>query len=101
MALSEKDLAIRGLQSVPAQAVVWGAGANATGVTSPIGAPKLELLAQQIAKAAERMGVSPATARDMIIRRQGHAGLAAPELLAALAAAGGATALGAGLLSDE
>lgn len=97
----DKIAAPMGLQSVPAQAVVWGAGANATGVTSPIGAPKLELLAQQIAKAAERMGVSPATARDMIIRRQGHAGLADPELLAALAAAGGATALGAGLLSDE
>ncbi len=90
-----------GLESVPAQAVVWGAGANATGVTSPIGAPKLELLAQQIAKAATRMGVSPATARDMIIRRQGHAGLADPELLAALAAAGGAGALGASLLSDD
>lgn len=96
-----KVAAPMGLEAVPAQAVVWGAGANATGVTSPIGAPKLELLSQQIAKAAARMGVSPSTARDMIIRRQAHAGLADPELLAALAAAGGAGALGASLLSDE
>lgn len=96
-----KVAAPMGLESVPAQAVVWGAGANATGVTSPIGAPKLELLAQQIAKAADRMGVSPATARDMIIRRQAHAGLADPELLAALAAAGGAGALGVSSLLDD
>lgn len=94
-----KVAAPMGLESVPAQAVVWGAGSNATGVTSPIGAPKLELLSQQIAKAAARMGVSPATARDMIIRRQAHAGLADPKLLAALTAAGGTAALS--LLPDE
>lgn len=97
----DKVAAPMGLEAVPAQAVVWGAGSNATGVTSPIGAPKLELLAQQIRKAAERMGVSPATARDMIIRRQAHAGVVEPELAAAIAAAGGAGLLGISLLGDE
>lgn len=77
------------LEAVPAQAIVWGAGSGATGVTSPIGAPKLELLAQQIQRAAKRMNVSPETARDMIIRGQAHAGFIDPKLAAALAAASG------------
>jgi len=63
-----------GMEAVPAQAVIWGAGSGATGVTSPIGAPKLELLAQQIGETAARLGVTPETARDMIIRGQAHAG---------------------------
>jgi hypothetical protein len=62
------------LEAVPAQAVIWGAGSGATGVTSPIGAPKLELLAQQIGETATRLGVTPETARDMIIRGQTYAG---------------------------
>lgn len=83
-----------GLQAVPAQAVVWGAGSGATGVTSPIGAGKLELLSQQIGKAADRMGVSPETARDMIIRGQAHAGFTDPLLAAGIAAGTGAGLLG-------
>jgi hypothetical protein len=83
-----------GLQAVPAQAVVWGAGSGATGVTSPIGAGKLELLSQQIGKAAERMGVSPETARDMIIRGKAHAGVVDPALAGGVAAATGAGLLG-------
>jgi hypothetical protein len=62
------------LEAVPAQAIIWGAGSGATGVTSPIGAPKLELLAQQIGETATRLGVTPETARDMIIRGQTYAG---------------------------
>lgn len=77
-----------GLESVPAQAVVWGAGSRATGVDSPIGAPKLELLSQQIAKAANRMGVSPETARDQIFLGQAHAGFIDPQLLWMLGGAG-------------
>lgn len=84
-----------GLSPVGAQGVVWGAGSGATGVTSPIGAPKLELLAQQIHKAAKRMGVSPETARDLIISGKAHAGVADPELLPYL----GAGAAGVGALS--
>jgi flavin-dependent dehydrogenase len=72
---------------------VWGAGSHATGVTSPIGAPKLELLSQQIAKAANRMGVSPEQARDMILTGKAHAGFVDPMLLGGLAlGAGGAAA---------
>jgi hypothetical protein len=94
----DKVAAPSGLESVPAQAVVWGAGSNATGVTSPIGAPKLELFSQSIAKAAKRMGVSPETARDMILMGRAHGGFADPALLGATAL--GAGALGYGLLND-
>ena len=85
-----------GIEAVPAQAVVWGAGSGATGVTSPIGAGKLELLAQQIGKAAKRMDVSPEVARDMIIRGEAHAGFIDPKLAAAIA-----TATSAGLLGNK
>ena len=70
----DKVAAPMGLEAVPAQAVVWGAGSGATGVTSPIGAGKLELLARQIGSAAERMGVTPETARDLIIQGKAYAG---------------------------
>lgn len=83
-----------GMESVPAQATIWGAGSGATGVTSPIGAGKLELFSQQIMKAAKRMGVSPAEARDMILLGRAHAGKAAPGALGATAAAAGAAAYG-------
>ena len=63
-----------GLEAVPAQAVIWGAGSGATGVTSPIGAPKLELLAQQIGETATRLGISPESARDLIISGKEYAG---------------------------
>lgn len=90
----DKVAAQAGLESVPAQAVVWGAGSNATGVTSPIGAPKLELLAQQIGKTARRLNVSPEQARDMVLMGKTHAGVADPALLGGMAAgAGGAAAL--------
>jgi hypothetical protein len=85
-----------GIEAVPAQAIVWGAGSGATGVTSPIGAPKLELLSQQIGKAAQRMGVTPEVARDMIIQGKAHAGFVDPSLAGYL---GGVT--GAGLLGYD
>ena len=59
-----------GLESVPAQALLWGAYAPQTGVETTIGAPKLEILATQIGKVATRLGVSPETARDMVITGQ-------------------------------
>ncbi len=71
---SENIAAPVGLQSVPAQARAWGAFSPQTGVESPIGAPKLELLATQIMAAADRMGVSPETARDMILTGKAYAG---------------------------
>lgn len=74
-----------GLESVPAQALAWGTFAKQTGVDTPVGAPKLELLAQQIEKAAKRMNVSPETARDLILTGKAHAGIADPALLGILA----------------
>lgn len=71
---ARKIAAPMGIEPVPAQAVIWGAGSGATGVTSPIGAPKLELLAQQIGETATRLGVSPETARDLIISGKAYAG---------------------------
>lgn len=56
-----------GLESVPAQALMWGAYSPYTGVESAIGAPKLEILSTQIGKIAARLGVSPETARDLVI----------------------------------
>jgi hypothetical protein len=63
-----------GLESVPAQAIMWGAGAPQTGVKTAIGAGKLELQAIEMAKAANRLGVSPETARDLILMGKERAG---------------------------
>ena len=90
-----------GIEAVPAQGIVWGSGSGATGVTSPIGAPKLELLSQQIMKAAKRMNVSPETARDMIIRGRAQAGTIDPNLAAAIAAAGGGGLFGLDMFYPE
>lgn len=79
-----------GLEAVPGQARLWGAGAPQTGVTSPIGAPKLELLTQQILVAAKRLGLSPEKARDMILKGEIGAGAVAGT-------AGLGTALGASI----
>jgi len=65
-----------GLQAVPGQALLWGAGAPITGVDSPIGATKLELLADLIMKTAARLNVSPERARDLVITGQAYAGYA-------------------------
>jgi hypothetical protein len=65
-----------GLESVPAQARTWGAFSPQTGVESPIGAPKLELLAMKIMEAANRLGITPEQARDMILTGKAYAGKA-------------------------
>jgi hypothetical protein len=54
--------------------VQWGALSHETGVDTAIGAPKLELFAQQVAKAAKRMNVSPEEALKRIIKGMAHAG---------------------------
>jgi hypothetical protein len=63
-----------GLESVPAQARAWGTFSPQTGVTTPIGAPKLELIAKKIMETANRMGVSPETARDYVLTGKTYAG---------------------------
>jgi len=70
----EKIAGELGIESVPAQARAWGAFAPQTGVESPIGAPKLELLTTKIMETADRLGVSPETARDMVLRGENWAG---------------------------
>ena len=63
-----------GIEAVPAQGRTWGVFSGQTGVTTPIGAPKLELLAQKIMETAQRLNVSPETARDMVIMGETYAG---------------------------
>lgn len=71
----KKDVAgAMDLESVPAQAIMWGAGSPQTGVKTAIGAGKLELQAIQMAEAAKRLGISPEDARDMILMGKQRAG---------------------------
>ena len=70
----DKIAAEVGLESVPAQARAWGAFSPQTGVESPIGAPKLELLSMKIMEAANRMGIPPEQARDLILKGEAYAG---------------------------
>jgi hypothetical protein len=53
-----------GMESVPAQALLWGIYAPQTGVRSGIGMPKLELMTKEIENVAQRYGISPEEARD-------------------------------------
>jgi len=61
------------LESVPAQAILWGLYGPQTGVTTAVGAPKLELLAKGIMETARRLGVSPEVARDLVLTGRAHA----------------------------
>lgn len=56
-----------GLDPVPAQALQWGALSRATGVDTPVGAGKLELLAGLINRKAKERGVDPAELRDRVL----------------------------------
>jgi len=62
-----------GLEGVPAQAIHWGLFGPQTGVTTPVGAPKLELLARGIMETARRLGISPEKARDLVLTGKAHA----------------------------
>jgi len=48
----------------PAQSLNWGLLANATGVQTEAGVPKLELMTRNIMKRAEETGKSPERVRD-------------------------------------
>lgn len=89
-----------GVESVPAQARLWGLMGPQTGVTTAIGAPKLEILSQAIMDTAKRLGISPEEARDLVLMGKAHAGFVNPKLLAALGG-GGLLALGASKLKKE
>lgn len=56
-----------GLQSVPAQARFWGAASGSTGVSTPIGSPKLEMFSDYVAGRAQKHGISPEDAMQKIL----------------------------------
>jgi len=64
-----------GIEAVPAQALMWGAFSPQTGVKTPIGAPKLELISQRIWERAHELGIDPKKLRDMVLTGKGHAAL--------------------------
>jgi hypothetical protein len=72
-----------GLQAVPAQGLQWGVFAPQTGVDTPIGAPKLELLAQRIWERAQKLGIDPKKLRDDVLTGKAHASWLLPGLLGA------------------
>lgn len=53
-----------GLESVPAHARLWGSTSRATGVDTPIGQPKLEMISDKIMRTARETGKSPEVVRD-------------------------------------
>lgn len=91
----------QGLEAVPAQALVWGAGSAQTGVKSAIGAPKLEILSDLIMKTAKRLNTTPENARDLVLTGKAHAGKVDPMMLPAVAGAGAGAAYGAREYLDQ
>jgi len=67
-----------GIEAVPAQGRQWGLYAPQTGVDTPIGAPKLELLSQMIWERAKKLGIDPAVLRDQVLQGKNHAAWLVP-----------------------
>jgi hypothetical protein len=65
-----------GIESVPAQARTWGLFSPQTGVTTPIGKPKLEMISDKIMETARRLNISPEEARDLVLMGKTYAGKA-------------------------
>ena len=81
-----------GIEAIPGQAIEWNLYSGPTGVKSPVGPGKLELKAIQIAKTAERKGISLEEARDNVLLGKDYAGFIDKRLLMALALGGGGAA---------
>ena len=62
-----------GIEAVPTQALTWGAYAPQTGVKTPIGAGKLELISQRIWERAQKLGIDPQKLRDDVLMGKEHA----------------------------
>ena len=78
-----------GIEAVPAQGRMWGTYAPQTGVDTPVGAPKLELLSQAIWERAQKLGIDPERLRDDVLLGKGHAAWLLPALApVGMAAAG-------------
>ena len=71
-----------GIEAVPAQGRMWGLFSPQTGVDTPIGAPKLELLSQRIRERAQKLGIDPAKLRDDVLTGKAHASWLIPALAA-------------------
>lgn len=56
-----------GVNPVSAQAIMWGALGPSTGVKTGLGAPKLEILSNQIMSLARETGLPPDLVRDAVI----------------------------------
>jgi hypothetical protein len=65
-----------GIESVPAQARTWGLFSPQTGVTTPIGKPKLEMISDKIMETARRLNISSEEARDLVLMGKTYAGKA-------------------------
>ena len=61
------------IEAVPAQGLEWGLYGPQTGVTTPVGAPKLELLAQRIKQVAAEKGIDAKKLRDAVLKGEAHA----------------------------
>lgn len=70
----EKIAGELGIEPVSAQGRTWGVFSPQTGVTTPIGAPKLELIADQVVEAARRMNITPQEALQLFIRGEARLG---------------------------
>jgi len=81
-----------GLTGVPGQALHWGIAGPQTGVQTPVGAPKLELVADAIAKAARERGLPPEYVRDQYLMGETSIGNIDPSLLMGMGAAGAGAA---------
>lgn len=68
----QKLAAQHGLESVPAQALQWGGMSTATGVKTAVGAPKLEIMAGAMARLAQKMGITPEEARDLVLQGKAY-----------------------------
>lgn len=62
-----------GIEGVPTQALTWGTYAPQTGVKTPIGAGKLELISQRISERAAKLGIDPKKLRDDVLTGKAHA----------------------------
>lgn len=56
-----------GIEPVPAQARLWGTASHATGVKSPIGASKLEIISNKIMDQAKKRNIDPKLFRDYVL----------------------------------
>jgi hypothetical protein len=90
-----------GMEAVPGQATAWGLYSPATGVDTPVGQPKLEILSDLIEKTSRRLDVPIERARDMVLLGEAQAGRISPEMLGALGASAAAVAAYFEMQKDE